>query len=163
MAILCLIFFFLVSLPTPSAAGNDTLTAYEVIEEYDFPVGILPKGVLGYKLDSSTGKFSAYLNATTCTFSIDSYELKYLSTITGVIAEDKITSLSGVKVKVLLFWLNIVKVTRVDDELEFSVGIASADFAVSNFEESPTCGCGFDCVSLKGRKIKPSTNLVSSS
>jgi hypothetical protein len=162
MAILCLIFFVLISLPTPSAAGNDTLTAYEVLEEYGFPVGILPKGVLGYELDSSTGKFSAYLNAT-CTFSIDSYKLKYQSTITGVLAEDKITSLSGVKVKVLLFWLKIVKVTLVDDELEFSVGIASADFAVSNFEESPTCGCGFDCVSLKGRKIKPTSNLVSSS
>ncbi|XP_062144389.1 uncharacterized protein At5g01610-like [Alnus glutinosa] len=162
MAILCLIFFFLISLPTPSAAGNDTLTAYEVLEEYGFPVGILPKGVLGYELDSSTGKFSAYLNAT-CTFSIDSYKLKYQKTITGVIAEDKITSLSGVKVKVLLFWIKIVKVTLVDDELEFSVGIASADFAVSNFEESPTCGCGFDCVSLKGRKIKPTSNLVSSS
>jgi len=162
MAILCLLFFFLISLPTPSAAGNDTLTAYEVLEEYGFPVGILPKGVLGYELDSSTGKFSAYLNAT-CTFSIDSYKLKYQKTITGVLAEDKITSLSGVKVKVLLFWLKIVKVTLVDDELEFSVGIASADFAVSNFEESPTCGCGFDCVSLKGRKIKPTSNLVSSS
>jgi hypothetical protein len=162
MAILCLIFFVLISLPTPSAAGNDTLTAYEVLEEYGFPVGILPKGVLGYELDSSTGKFSAYLNAT-CTFSIDSYKLKYQSTITGVLAEDKITSLSGVKVKVLLFWIKIVKVTLVDDELEFSVGIASADFAVSNFEESPTCGCGFDCVSLKGRKIKPTSNLVSSS
>lgn len=42
-------------------------------------------------------------------------------------------------------WLNIVTVTRDEDELQFSVGIASADFAVSNFDESPTCGCGFDC------------------
>ncbi|KAE8022888.1 hypothetical protein FH972_008649 [Carpinus fangiana] len=54
--------------------------------------------------------------------------------------------------KVLLLWLSIVKVTRVDDELEFCVGIASADFAVSDFDESPTCGCGFDCVSVKGMK-----------
>lgn len=160
--ILSLVFFFLISFSTPSAADNDTLTAYEVLEEYDFPVGILPKGVLGYELDNSTGKFSAYLNGS-CAFSIDSYELKYKSTITGVIAKDKISSLSGIKVKVLFLWLSIVKVTRVDDELEFSVGIASADFEVINFEESPTCGCGFDCVSsVKGRKIKPS-NLVSSS
>lgn len=86
-----------------------------------------------------------YLNGT-CTFSIDSYELKYKSTITGVISKDKISSLSGIKVKVLILWLNIVTVTRDGDELDFSVGIASADFPVSNFLESPTCGCGFDCV-----------------
>lgn len=54
-----------------------------------------------------------------------------------------------------------MKVTRVDDELEFCVGIASADFAVSNFNESPTCGCGFHRVNVKGMKIKPK-NLVCS-
>jgi hypothetical protein len=161
MAILSLILFFLISMSTPSASLKDTLTAYEVLEEYDFPVGILPKGVLGYELDTSTGKFSVYLNGS-CTFSIDSYELKYKSTITGIIAKDKLSSLSGIKVKVLFLWLSIVTVTRDDDELEFSVGIASADFPVSNFTESPTCGCGFDCVSGNGRKMKLN-NLVSSS
>lgn len=141
------LFFLIISFSTPTSASslNNTPTAYEVLESYDFPVGILPKGVLGYVLDSSTGKFSVYLNGT-CTFSIDSYELKYKSTITGVISKDKISSLSGIKVKVLILWLNIVTVTRDGDELDFSVGIASADFPVSNFLESPTCGCGFDCV-----------------
>ncbi|KAG2693402.1 hypothetical protein I3843_08G091500 [Carya illinoinensis] len=161
--ILCLILFFLLSSATPSP--SDSLTAYQVLEEYDFPVGILPKGVLGYELDTSTGKFSVYLNGS-CTFSIDSYELKYKSTVTGVIAKDKISSLSGIKVKVLFLWLSIVSVTRDDDELAFSVGIASADFPVSNFSESATCGCGFDCVmSGEGiRKIKPSiSDLLSSS
>lgn len=161
MAVLCLILFCLISLATPSDAGNSTLTAYEVLEEYDFPVGLLPKGVVGYELDTSTGEFTVYLNGT-CTFTIDSYELKYKSTITGVITKDKLSSLSGIKVKVWFFWLSIVTVTRDDDELEFSVGIASADFPVSNFAESPTCGCGFDCVSAPGRKMKPKS-LVSSS
>ncbi|KAG6645030.1 hypothetical protein CIPAW_08G094200 [Carya illinoinensis] len=131
--ILCLILFFLLSSATPSP--SDSLTAYQVLEEYDFPVGILPKGVLGYELDTSTAK-------------------------------DKISSLSGIKVKVLFLWLSIVSVTRDDDELAFSVGIASADFPVSNFSESATCGCGFDCVmSGEGiRKIKPSiSDLLSSS
>ncbi|XP_021805195.1 uncharacterized protein At5g01610-like [Prunus avium] len=158
--LLCLSLFLLVSFSTPSASVNDELTVYQVLEEYDFPVGILPKGVLGYELNNSTGKFSVYLNGT-CTFSIDSYKLKYKSTITGVITDDKISSLSGIKVKVLFLWLSIVKVIRDDDELEFSVGIGSADFPVSNFVESPTCGCGFDCVNGKGSKIKIN-NLVSS-
>ncbi|KAF3436467.1 hypothetical protein FNV43_RR23559 [Rhamnella rubrinervis] len=161
-----LILFILVSFSitnTPSSASlGDKPTVYEVLESYDFPVGLLPKGVVDYELDATTGKFSVKLNGT-CTFSIDSYELKYLSTITGVISKDKLSDLSGIKVKVLILWLNIVKVTREDDELDFSVGIASADFPVSNFVESPTCGCGFDCVTANIDGMAVSNGSVTSS
>ncbi|XP_059664310.1 uncharacterized protein At5g01610-like [Cornus florida] len=145
---------FLTNFQTPSTAGNDTSpTAYQVLEEYDFPVGLLPKGVQGYELNETTGEFSVYLNGT-CSFSIDGYKLKYKSTITGVISKDKLKSLEGISVKVLFFWINIVEVIRDGDELEFSVGIASADFPVSNFDESPECGCGFDCVNGKRENMK---------
>ncbi|WCJ22236.1 hypothetical protein M5689_004334 [Euphorbia peplus] len=144
---------------TSSSAAN--LTAYEVLEQYDFPIGLLPNGVTSYELDSSTGKFSATINET-CTFTIDSYELKYKSKITGVIATDKLSSLSGVQVKILFVWLSIVEVSRDDDELAFSVGVASANFGVDNFVESPTCGCGFDCGSVKLRKIRGDRSVFSS-
>ena len=158
IAFLPLILLFLIS-SFSSATGDNSLTVYEVLEQYDFPIGLLPNGVLSYELDNSTGEFSVYLNGS-CTFSIDSYELKYKSTTTGVISKDKLTSLRGIKVKVLFLWLNIKSVIRDDDELEFSVGIASADFSVDNFSESPTCGCGFDCDTVNDRKIK-SNYLVS--
>ncbi|KAL6954923.1 hypothetical protein U1Q18_020048 [Sarracenia purpurea var. burkii] len=135
----------LTSFSITSAGGKVKLTAYQVLEEYDLPVGLLPTGVSGYELDNSTGEFKAYLNGT-CSFTISSYELKYKSTITGVISTDKLTNLKGISVKVLFLWLNIAEVIRDGDELEFSVGIASADFPVDNFDESPQCGCGFDCV-----------------
>ncbi|KAH7578323.1 hypothetical protein ACOSP7_000444 [Xanthoceras sorbifolium] len=135
-----------------SGGEDDTKAVYQVLQEYDFPVGIIPKGATGYKLDNTTGKFSLYLNGT-CKFSIDSYELEYKSTITGVIRKDKLSSLSGIKVKVILLWLGISEVIRDDDELEFSVGIASANFPVNNFDESPTCGCGFDCVNANEKKV----------
>ncbi|KAK9282107.1 hypothetical protein L1049_005019 [Liquidambar formosana] len=137
---LCLFFLFLTSV-----IGDDTPSAYEVLEEYDFPIGILPKGVTGYELDNSTGEFSAYLNGS-CSFTIDGYDLKYKSTITGVISTGKLKSLKGISVKVLFLWLSIVEVIRDGEELDFSVGIASADFPVDNFDECPQCGCGFDCV-----------------
>ncbi|KAF0927604.1 hypothetical protein E2562_034573 [Oryza meyeriana var. granulata] len=129
------------------AGASAKPTAYEVLESYDFPVGILPIGVTSYTLDASTGDFTATLNTTsTCDFAIQgSYSLRYQPTITGRIATDHLTDLRGVAVKVLLFWLNIVEVTRRGDQLEFSVGILSADFGVDNFFESPQCGCGFDC------------------
>lgn len=152
MAFLCAILLFILSSSIHSVSGTTNLTAYEVLQEYDFPIGLLPKGVTSYELDSSTGKFSVYLNAT-CTFTIDSYELKYKSTITGVIKKDELSSLSGIQVKVLFLWLSITEVIRDNDELEFSVGIASANFPVSNFYECPTCGCGFDCDDGNSRKI----------
>lgn len=152
----CVFLLLVLTLSTSSssaAAVNDTLTAYEVLEEYDFPIGLLPQGVTGYELDTSTGKFSAYLNSS-CTFTISGYKLKYKTTITGVITTDKLYKLSGISVKVLFLWLNIAEVIRDGDELEFSVGIASADFSVDGFDECPQCGCGFDCDDVSGGRMR---------
>ncbi|XP_074557520.1 uncharacterized protein At5g01610-like [Curcuma longa] len=138
-------FFFLVNSSSSAAAGNDNLTAYQVLASYDFPPGLLPQGALGYDLKASTGAFSAYLNGS-CSFSLDgSYQLRYKSTITGVIEPGRLSDLHGVSVKILFFWVNIIEVRRLTDSLRFSVGIASADFAMSNFYISPRCGCGLNC------------------
>ncbi|PWA89598.1 hypothetical protein CTI12_AA111010 [Artemisia annua] len=124
-----------------------TPTAYEKLLEYDFPVGLLPLGVTGYELNENTGEFKAYLKET-CTFKIQGYDLKYKSTISGVIEKGKLKNLKGISVKILIVWLNIVEVSVHGNELDFSVGIMSAGFGVSNFYESPQCGCGFDCNKL---------------
>ncbi|KAM5564076.1 uncharacterized protein ABKV19_018605 [Rosa sericea] len=85
-------------------------SAYEVLQQYGFPIGILPIGVTGYELNTETGQFSAYLNGT-CSFSVeDSYQLEYKSTITGVLSKDRLKDLKGVSVKLLFFWLSIVEV-----------------------------------------------------
>ncbi|XP_055811875.1 uncharacterized protein At5g01610-like [Solanum dulcamara] len=139
--------FLLLSAASPAIGGEDSQspTVYEILQGYDFPVGILPTGVTRYELDKTTGKFAVYFNKS-CTFSISGYSLKYMSKVTGKISKDRLSNLKGVQVKLLLFWINIVEVTRDGNELDFSVGIASADFAIDNFYESPQCGCGFDCV-----------------
>ncbi|MED6155202.1 hypothetical protein PIB30_003398 [Stylosanthes scabra] len=142
IALLCVLLYTTVS--NAYQQQDQKLTAYDVLEQYDFPVGLLPQGATGYELNTKTGQFSAYLNGT-CSFSIESYELKYKSTIKGVISKGRLAKLKGVSVKVALLWLNIVEVTRDSDELQFSVGIASADFPVNNFLQSPQCGCGFAC------------------
>ncbi|MED6121403.1 hypothetical protein PIB30_029779 [Stylosanthes scabra] len=150
--------FFFSSLTTSSSSSNNAssiqqpqqyekLTAYDVLQQYGFPVGLLPKGIIGYALNKQTGEFAAYLDAT-CSFSIEGYDLKYKSTITGVITQGRLYNLKGVSVKILILWLNIVEVRVDGDELQFSVGIASANFGVQNFYESPQCGCGFDCNTL---------------
>lgn len=110
-------------------------------------------GITKYDLDTTTGNFKVYLDDT-CEFNVQDYKLKYKSTISGTISKNELKNLSGISVKVLLFWVNIGEVSRDGDELEFSVGILSVDFEIDNFEESPQCGCGFDCNGLVGGSEK---------
>lgn len=139
------VFFFLSTFVLLSTPPLSAATVYDVLGDYHFPEGLLPKGVIGYDLDQSTGKFHAYLNGS-CSFSLEgSYQLSYKSTISGYISRDRLTNIEGVRVKVLLFWLNIVEVVRFGDEIEFSVGIASASFPLENFFVCPQCGCGLIC------------------
>ncbi|KAF3436466.1 hypothetical protein FNV43_RR23558 [Rhamnella rubrinervis] len=162
-------FVFLLLLPYVTSSttngvgdGDDTYSAYDLLQHFNFPMGLLPKGATGYELDSSTGQFRAFFNGP-CSFSLEgSYQLKYKSTIGGQISNNKLTSLTGVSVKVLFLWLNIVEVTRSGDDLEFSVGIASASFPIENFYECPQCGCGLDCVNgpLRKLKINPSVSSI---
>ncbi|CAI9288699.1 unnamed protein product [Lactuca saligna] len=87
-----LLSFLLLSLPLLYSAAP--LTAYEALEQYDFPAGLLPLGVTGYTLNEDTGEFEAYLSET-CSYSVEGYDLKYKSTISGKISKDKITDLKG--------------------------------------------------------------------
>ncbi|XP_075499766.1 uncharacterized protein At5g01610-like [Primulina tabacum] len=132
------------------SANSTVPSAYQVLRQYDFPVGLLPEGAVDYSLNSATGEFSAQLNGS-CHFKIEnSYELRYLPVIKGVISKGRLQKLSGVTVKVLVVWLGIVEVNRKGENLEFSVGLASANFPARNFDECPQCGGGgLDCSDLR--------------
>ncbi|OAY63167.1 hypothetical protein ACMD2_15055 [Ananas comosus] len=120
-------------------------TAYQVLEGFDFPPGILPAGVTSYLLRQD-GSFEVYLSEDDCEFKIaGQYQLKYRQKITGTVQSGAIKNLNGVSVKVLFLWIGINEVDRSGDELSFYVGPLSASFGVANFEESPRCRCGFDC------------------
>ena len=84
----------LIALSTPLSSetgdGDETLSAYQALQQYGFPAGILPKGVTRYELDRETGEFRAYLNET-CSFDLEgSYSLKYQPTITGKVSRGRI-------------------------------------------------------------------------
>ncbi|XP_026451513.1 uncharacterized protein LOC113351796 [Papaver somniferum] len=146
-SVLCMILLCLTSsLITPAAAveENSNLSAHEILQGYDFPVGLLPVGVTGYELDKSSGKFAVHFGAGDCSFPLSGYQLKYKSTITGVISKGKLINLSGISVRVLFVWANIIEVLK-RDQLQFSIGIASAYFPIDSFYDSPKCGCGLNC------------------
>ncbi|KAG5078866.1 hypothetical protein GLYMA_02G017000v4 [Glycine max] len=125
-----------------------------MLESFHFPAGILPKRVTGYELDPSSGKFHADLNGS-CSFSLEgSYQLSYQKIITVYVSDGRLTELRGISVKILFFWLSILDVVRFGDDLDFSVGVASASFPLDNFFVSPQCGSGLDCDGFRIRKLK---------
>lgn len=146
---------------TRASSFLDNRTAYEILEDYDFPVGLLPVGIKGYDIDNTTGRFSTYFN-NTCSFSLEnSYQLKYDPTIKGYISNRKLSSLEGIYVWLIFAWMEIVEIIRHGDDLHFSLGVLSSSFPVNWFEESPQCGCGFQCGSGRVRqpRINPRVNF----
>ncbi|KAK7846912.1 hypothetical protein CFP56_007281, partial [Quercus suber] len=73
-----------------------------------------------------------------------------------------VTGLTGISVKILFLWPNIIEVGRDGDDLYFSVGIASASFPIDNFYECPQCGCGLNCGSQQVRKFRFNPSVSSS-
>lgn len=133
-------------------SANSSPSAYEVLESYNFPVGLLPKGVESYDLNATTGQFAAYLKGS-CSFHQAAYQLKYRPVIKGSISNNKITGLSGISVKVVLMWMDIKEIIRTGDSIDFYVGVAKTGFPVDNFEDSPECGCEPSCDHHLARKL----------
>ncbi|KAH7685191.1 At5g01610-like protein [Dioscorea alata] len=138
-------FFAFILLSSLRLAFSDAPSAYEMLEKFDFPRGILPEGVVSYTLRSNGG-FEVRLSSD-CEFKVNGgYLLRYKRRITGRVERGSIVELTGVSVKVLV-WFNINRLVKGDAEIYFYVGPLSASFPTSNFEECPKCRCGFDCAS----------------
>ena len=136
--------FALLLLISFSVAFSGFPTAYELLESYDFPQGLLPEGVESYLLQSD-GSFDVYFGWE-CEFKVqDSYLLRYKRRISGTLEAGRLKDLKGVSVRFLFVWLGITEVVRMDDELRFYVGPISASFPVTSFVDCPMCRCGFDC------------------
>ncbi|RWR92700.1 hypothetical protein CKAN_02192000 [Cinnamomum micranthum f. kanehirae] len=141
----CLISFF--SLVSAENHDSADLTAYEMLEKFNFPIGILPQGVKSYVLNQD-GSFEVYFDGD-CKFALEGgYTLNYERKISGKVSVGTLKELEGVTVKVWFLWLGINEVNRGDGKLNFYVGPVSASFTLDNFEESPQCGCGLDCLNL---------------
>lgn len=115
-------------------------SAYEMLEGFGFPRGILPEGVTGYTYRPSDGAFEVFMDGD-CQFEVDGgYRLTYRRRIYGNVEGGSIRNLGGVSVRMFLFNLGIDRVVMEDaDHLMFYVGPISQAFAADNFVESPQC------------------------
>ncbi|KAF0922666.1 hypothetical protein E2562_001064 [Oryza meyeriana var. granulata] len=123
--------------------ADDGPSAYEMLERFGFPRGILPEGVTGYTLRPSDGAFQVFLGTKECEFEVDGgYQLTYQRRISGKVAGGSIRDLQGVTVKIFMMNWGIDRVVMVDaGHLMFYVGPLSQAFPADNFEESPQCRC----------------------
>ncbi|KAI8553742.1 hypothetical protein RHMOL_Rhmol05G0040000 [Rhododendron molle] len=120
--------------------------AYEVLKEYEYPVGLLPAEVTGYKLDRCTGRFSVFLRRP-CHYTTETYAypFRFDEIVTGVIRRDGITNIRGVTVKSIFGWFRITNVLRLDDYFDIAAGATSSVVPIEKLQASPRCGCESRC------------------
>ncbi|CAN6335782.1 unnamed protein product [Urochloa humidicola] len=131
------------------AAGNGTSspTAYEMLEKYNFPRGILPAGVKGYVLRPD-GSFEVYFPRP-CEFLLARrWLVRYDARVSGSVAAGSLTALQGISVKVVFLWLGVGEVDRAGDKLSFYIGPVATSFPLADFAESPRCR-GYDDVAAE--------------
>lgn len=142
---------FLSLLLSNTQTVDESPSAYEMLEKYNFPKGMLPEGVTGYLLQPD-GYFEVYFKSD-CEFKVaKKYLAWYDNKISGYIDMGKLKNLNGISVKILFVWIGVTEVDRASEtEIDFYLGPISASFGVSSFEDSPKCR----------RKIDwPNTGLV---
>lgn len=114
-----------------------TPTAYEMVENYGFPRGILPEGVTGYTLDPN-GSFEVY-RPEDCHLDAGNLQVVISKRISGNIQNRTIQGLDGVKVKLVLKWFGVDQVERIDDRIQAHTRFVSRSLPVSKFATSLHC------------------------
>ena len=126
----------------PGGGDGTTPSAYEMLERYNFPRGILPAGVQGYELRPD-GAFEVYFPRR-CEFLLARrWLVRYEARVSGSVAAGKLTALQGISVKVAFLWLGVGEVDRAGDKLSFYIGPLATSFPLGDFAESPRCR-GYD-------------------
>jgi len=115
-------------------------TAYDELQRKGFPSGLLPNSVANYSLDTSSGGFSVQLQGR-CDITLppDNYPASFSEKIAGRLTEGYIQDLTGIRVRVFFQWWSITGIRSSGKDLVFEVGVVSAKYPSSNFDESPDC------------------------
>lgn len=67
-------------------ANPKSPNVFEVLQEYNFQVNMLPTGITSYTLNKDTGEFQVNIGDA-CRLSVKGFDLMFESTISGVIVK----------------------------------------------------------------------------
>lgn len=130
--------------PKPTAGSSSLGTKasmYEILDDNNFPTGLLPLGVSTYQFNITTRRFTAYFNRT-CHFTLqNNFHVKYKTVFQGSIANGFLSGLKGLYVRKFLAWREIRQVVRREDDLLFFAKIFTFAFPLDYFEETVQCRC----------------------
>ncbi|CAA7400634.1 unnamed protein product [Spirodela intermedia] len=111
----------------------------EALRAQGLPIGLLPRGVRGFKIDGE-GRFEALL-ASACNAQFEN-EVHYDANVTGTLSYGRIASVSGISAQELFLWFP-VKGIHVDlpssGIVYFDVGVVFKRFSLSLFQTPPEC------------------------
>ncbi|KAL5219765.1 hypothetical protein ABZP36_024478 [Zizania latifolia] len=130
----------LLALALPLGSSDDDVTAYDELRLRGFPRGLLPANVRGYTLDAGSGDFAVDLVAS-CRIVLPagSYLASFNDRLTGRLDDNRISGLSGIRVRAFFRWWSITGIRADGDDLVFEVGSVSAKFPARHFNASLEC------------------------
>ncbi|KMZ66835.1 hypothetical protein ZOSMA_288G00360 [Zostera marina] len=130
-------------------------TAYDVLKDHGLPMGLLPKGVERFTIDSE-GKLEVFLGKQ-CTANFEN-DVRYEPNVTGTISYGQIADLTGISAQELFLWFP-VKGIRVDVPnsgiIYFDVGVIYKQFSLSMFDIPPDCRDSFFPTTTDARQEIP--------
>ncbi|XP_038891231.1 uncharacterized protein LOC120080586 [Benincasa hispida] len=131
-----ILFFF----ASPLIAAPDPSTIYDHLHLHGLPIGLLPKNITRFSIDSSTGRFQVFLDQP-CNAKFEN-EVHYDFNVSGRLSYGQIAELAGISSQELFLWFP-VKGIRVDlptsGVIHFDVGVVDKQFSLSLFESPPDC------------------------
>ncbi|XP_057780966.1 uncharacterized protein LOC130999456 [Salvia miltiorrhiza] len=125
---------------------------YEALQLHGLPMGLLPKGIKNFTLESS-GMFEARLDRA-CNAKFEN-ELHYDMRVSGALRYGRIDEVSGISAQDLFLWFPVIGI-RVDVPssglIYFDVGVVSKQFSLSSFETPRDC---FAVAQIPSEKVQP--------
>ncbi|KAL8156621.1 uncharacterized protein At5g01610-like [Apium graveolens] len=129
-----------ISLSLSLSLSSSSPSIYDILSSHSLPIGLFPKGITNFTIDSSTGKFEVYLQQS-CNAKFES-NVRYDLNVSGTIRVGQLGELSGIAAQELFLWFP-VKGIRVDIPssglIYFDVGVVFKQFSVSSFESPREC------------------------
>lgn len=93
---LSLLLLLLSPTTTTSSSSSSTLTAYDILEQYDLPRGLLAEGAEGYTLNTTTGAFTVRYRGG-CRISHGSFNFAWNRFISMVISHRRMNIIRGIE------------------------------------------------------------------
>eukprot|EP00250_Pteridium_aquilinum_P026451 c33028_g1_i1 orf=258-779(-) len=97
----------------------------EMLQAHGLPKGLFPKNVTHYELEEDGGRLTVFLPSNCEVRFKDSSILRYGTTVTAIMSPGKLTSIEGMKTKVLV-WVNVSSISVEDpttNKIYFGVGL----------------------------------------